>query len=205
MQALLHIQPPEQPDCHVVKLPTEIAQIGCLVAGVLGIAADPIWWTTFPRRHPDGTPHPYTTDGPHRNHPLVRWAAASRPAFLALCNHGLALCGEHRYRWHLDGEPEEVHAAAGVLLWLATDARLLAVLPNAPSGSYPIVPSYPVAPEVAVPGDPHAGERNLLRAKFRGLAGIRKIRMIWTRREPPAWLMEPLEHFQGVLSTESER
>jgi len=151
MQALLHIPPRHQCDAHIVKLPTEIAQIGCYVAGRLGLTDRPGFWDGFPRATP------YKVGGSHRNHPLTVWARIPGPR----------------------------HGAWAVLEWLADHGAILDALPDREPTA------YPVAPLVAVPGDPVAGERALCVAKFRGdVDGIDRINMTWTRREMPGWLLE---------------
>lgn len=180
MQALLHIPPRHQCDAHIVKLPTEIAQIGCYVAGRLGLTDRPGFWDGFPRATP------YKVGGSHRNHPLTVWAASSCWAYLSLMEHGLAQCREH---WHRYRAPKRIpgprHGAWAVLEWLADHGAILDALPDREPTA------YPVAPLVAVPGDPVAGERRLCVAKFRGdVDGIDRINMTWTRREMPGWMRE---------------
>lgn len=79
------------PDKHIVKMPLECCQMLSIIYSK--------WyydWGTLPKA--DGTPYE-TQKGAFRNHPCTIWAAKSKYNTAWLIAHGLALCGEYKYRY----------------------------------------------------------------------------------------------------------
>jgi hypothetical protein len=95
-------------DKHVVKMPTETAQMLAFIAH-----RNPDQdWSSFPRRHPDGSAHPYSGKGSHKNHPATLWVGSTRANWEWTVSHGLGLCAEYTRRYG------KVHKAEAIIGWL---------------------------------------------------------------------------------------
>jgi hypothetical protein len=99
---------------HIVKMPTETAQMLCYVTARHNPDQD---WGTFPRRHADGTAHPYRTTGSHRNHPCTLWAGETQDNWKWVVEHGLAMCAVYTRRYSKSGAPPKIHKAQAVIEW----------------------------------------------------------------------------------------
>jgi len=91
-----------QCDQHVVKMPTETAQILSTVADLLGLHTDAMYKPT------------------HQRHPVVLWAASDPSNWSWLIEHGRALCDEYTDRY------SKTHAALRII------ERCAEVLPRVP-------------------------------------------------------------------------
>jgi len=92
---------------HVVKMPTETAQM----LGYIAHRNSGQDWSDFPRRHPDGSPHPYSGKGSHKNHPATLWVGTSQANWEWAVAHGLGLCAEYTRRYG------KVHKAQAIIEW----------------------------------------------------------------------------------------
>jgi hypothetical protein len=78
-------------DKHIVKMTLESAQLLCSVHWILGNEA------------------PYKLA--HKNHPCSIWARGSLSNYIYLCNLGLELCKEYKYRYG------RIHSSEKVIEW----------------------------------------------------------------------------------------
>lgn len=89
------------PDKHVVKMPTETAQ---MLAVICGPAYKNIG--TIPKK--DGTP--YRNDVKSIiSHPCTKWAAKNNSNLIWLVQHGIALCEEYTFRY------DKIHSAESAI------------------------------------------------------------------------------------------
>lgn len=97
-----------QCDKHVVKMPTECAQLLCTAHAAFGLPAP--WKAT------------------HINHPCAKWARENAENYAWLVMHGHGLCEEYTYRYGRE------HAAHSVILWAAREIK--AIQPLLPVGNF---------------------------------------------------------------------
>lgn len=86
-------------DRHVIKMPTEVAQMLCTAFWNQDIAA------------------PYKQT--HRNHPCSVFVRASSSNFLWTVQHGMALCEEYNVRYG------KTHASGAIINWCRENMNLL--------------------------------------------------------------------------------
>lgn len=79
------------PDRHVNKMALETCQM-------VSVIYSPWYhnWGTIPKKN--GEPYA-TSKGAFRNHPCTKWASDTYENLAWLIQHGLALCGEYKYRY----------------------------------------------------------------------------------------------------------
>lgn len=95
-------------DKHVIKMPTETAQMLAFSA----VRHDPaVDWSSFPRRKEDGSPDPYKTQGSHRKHQCTLWVGETLLNWMWAVEHGLALADEYARRYG------KVHGAKRIIEW----------------------------------------------------------------------------------------
>lgn len=153
-------------DKHVVKMPTETAQI----LGYLAYRDAEIDWSSFPRRNTDGTPRPYSGIGTHRSHPCTLWAGQTLGTWAWTVQHGLALCDEYTRRYG------RVHAAEAIVRWFGERSGHLE--PG------PLLPFVQCMPEVYLDADPVVGYRRFYR-------GAKAAFATWKfPSSPPSWWLD---------------
>lgn len=107
-----------------------------------------------------------------RHHPCAKWTAASRSNYHWLLAHAGGLCAEYRHRY---GRTHKLEAD-GIL------ARLAEKLPP--------LPDIGPTPFAEATGDIHEGEPIATYRRY--YLEHKSHLMVWTRREPPAWVMEAI-------------
>lgn len=100
-------------DKHIVKMPTETAQMLCYVAARHNASQD---WSTFPRRKENGEADPYKVTGSHRKHACTLWAGSTYDNWQWLVTHGIALCEEYTFRYG------KRHGAEDIIHWCVSHA-----------------------------------------------------------------------------------
>jgi hypothetical protein len=155
-------------DQHVCKMPTETAQM----LGFIAHRTPSQDWSDFPRRHPDGTPYPYSGSGSHKTHPCTLWVGATRGNWDWAVAHGLALCAEYARRYTKPGKPPKVHKAQAIIEWFRD--RTIPPLDG------PLQPFVQCMPDEFKRPDPVDGYR----AFYLG----DKVRFArWLHSDPPPW------------------
>jgi hypothetical protein len=132
-------------DKHVVKMPTESAQILSTALHLHGVEDSCLYRPS------------------HAAHPCTRWAAATRSNFAWLAELGFALVEEHGRRYAHTVAGRRGHAAGEVIL---TALDHLDRLPDGPLTAH--AQAMPI--ELRQPGDPVAAYRDLYRTGKRHLA-----------------------------------
>lgn len=104
-------------DSHLVKMITEHNQIlGSIKWHSIGVLKKKdispshySFFAGFPRKHEDGTPHPYGIG--YMNHPCTVWARECLENFEWLCQLTLEMCNEYTRRY------KKIHKGEYILKW----------------------------------------------------------------------------------------
>jgi len=159
------------PDKHVVKMPTEVAQLLSTTVRILAREQD----LDLP---PEIDDHIYKET--HRNHPCTIWVQSSLSSFVWAVEYGEALCAEYEYRYGRE------HAAKRVI-GLCDDMDTY-------HGLTPIeepLPHPQAMPEqYRVVGDPVTAYRNYFNGEKQHLAS-------WTNRPVPVWFRRSTARRKG--------
>jgi len=110
-------------DSHINKMITEHNQIlGSIAYTARGVNKKAeitpgfikSYFQGFPRKHEDGTPHPYGIG--YKNHPCTQWARSSHMNYRWLCLLTLEMCKEYTRRY------ERKHAGEAICTWYFENA-----------------------------------------------------------------------------------
>lgn len=112
-------------DKHLVKMITEHNQIlGSIAYTTRGYTKKTQiskevtnQFTGFPRKHPDGSPHPYGIG--YKNHPCTQWARQCQENYQWLCELTIQMCKEYTRRYG------RKHAGEAICKWYLENAPFL--------------------------------------------------------------------------------
>lgn len=159
-------------DRHVVKMAVETAQILSTALHLRGEATAGLYQPT------------------HTTNPTVRWAAASPEELGWTLDHGLALLNEYHWRY-----PKPAGAPAH------KSSTVYDILTGLIAGGAGQPASFVfVGPEMFGGADVHLAYRDYLGAKYVEWAAkarahvSRKCALKWTRRQPPNWYTDRVQH-----------
>jgi len=105
-----------------------------------------------------------------KNHPCSKWVRASLQNYIWLANHAVELCNEYTYRYG------KIHKLSVLVSWLLANS--------------PLLENKGLLPFAAATGEIH--EADSVSTYRRYYFEHKTHLMVWTKREPPTWIIEKL-------------